>query len=84
MKRYYLYAGYYELWISDRKLGAPLTPISWHKSFENAINAAERYDEYAQIIIDERLKGEIPYFCEDWEGNPEYLFNTAAMNEYAA
>lgn len=84
MKRYYLYAGYYELWISDRVLGAPLTPISWHESLENAINAAGRYDEDAHIIIDERLRDEIPCFCEDWEGTPEYLFNTAAMDEYAA
>lgn len=84
MKKYYLYAGYYELWISDRVLGAPLTLISWHKSLENAANAAERYDEDAAIIIDERLKEEIPYFGEDWKGNPEYLFNTTAMNIYVA
>lgn len=57
--RYYLYAGYYELWISPKRLGAPLTPISWHKSLEAAEKAAERYDEYATVIYDAELANDL-------------------------
>lgn len=44
MKRHkiYLYAGYYEMFISDKPMPKPYSLISWHYSAENAIARAER------------------------------------------
>jgi len=55
MKKIYLYAGYYELYITDKEMPKPYTLISWHKSVENAMKAAERFDDYASVIYAEHL-----------------------------
>ena len=38
----YLYAGYYEMFITDRPLGSPYVLISWHKSVEAAEKRAQK------------------------------------------
>lgn len=63
-KTYYLYAGYYELWISPKKLGAPLVLISSHRTQKKAQRAAERYDDWAHIIWDADLADDVEPFAE--------------------
>ena len=41
-KKIYLYAGYYEMFITDVPMPLPYTLISWHKSVEAAERNAER------------------------------------------
>lgn len=74
--KYYLYAGYYELWISNKRLRAPLALISWHKSLEAAQRAAEKYDDWATVILDADLLPEI----EDRDAETQF----AEMAKYAA
>lgn len=50
MKRFYLYAGYYELHLSAHELPAPFVFISRHKKVARALEAARRYDNEAHII----------------------------------
>lgn len=38
----YLYAGYYEMFITDRQLDKPYTLISWHYSVERAEERARK------------------------------------------
>ena len=38
----YLYAGYYEMFITDRPLDKPYSLISWHYSVEAATRRAEK------------------------------------------
>ena len=38
----YLYAGYYEMFITDRPLDKPYTLISWHYSVDAAMRRAEK------------------------------------------
>lgn len=58
-KKYYIYAGYYELWISDIKLGCPLTYISSAYSLEDAQAQCEKYDLDAEICYSKSLKSEL-------------------------
>lgn len=63
-KKYYLFAGYYELWITDRVLRRPLLLISTHFSFEKAFQAAERYDEEASMCYDTSIRSDVEaYFA---------------------
>ena len=41
-QKIYLYAGDYEMFITDRPLGKPYVLISWHYSVAAAIRAAEK------------------------------------------
>jgi len=41
-KKYYLYAGYYEMYITDVPLDKPYSLISWHYSVEAAWRRAEK------------------------------------------
>lgn len=38
----YLYAGYYEMFITDRPLNKPYALISWHYSTDAAVRRAEK------------------------------------------
>lgn len=62
--KYYLYAGYYEFWISTKKLGAPLTLISWHRSIDAAERRAEKEDNWANIIYDSDIYGDTGILCD--------------------
>lgn len=59
-KKIYLYAGYYEMYITDVPMPKPYTLISWHKSVDAAINRAEKehpFDPYylkADLFPDDR------------------------------
>lgn len=41
-KKIYLYAGYYEMFITDKPLDKPYSLISWHYSVEAAERAAKK------------------------------------------
>ena len=62
--KYYLYAGYYEFWISTKELCAPLTLISWHRSIEAAERMAEKEDDLANIIYDSDIYGDTGILCD--------------------
>lgn len=80
-KKYYIYAGYYELWISERKLTAPLTYIGWCRTLENAIERCHRIDDYACVHYSEALRDEVVgYFA--WCG-PEEIDNGCAFFDSA-
>ena len=74
MKRtFYLYAGYYELYITDRRLSRPYLLVSTHRRFDTAKKAAVHYDPDVHIIYDNSVKEEYindfikengPYFEE--------------------
>lgn len=69
-KKYYLYAGYYELWISDRILRRPFILLSTHFSFDAAYDAAERYDTDACKCYDTSIR-------KDAEAHFEYAGSDA-------
>lgn len=58
-KSYFVYAGYYELLITDKTLSRPYTLLSAHRTLGKAITTAERYDADAQIIYDRDLREEV-------------------------
>ena len=55
MRKFYLYAGYYELFISNRPLRRPYSFISWHKSLDAAQRAAEKFDPDAHVHYAEQI-----------------------------
>ncbi len=63
-KTFYLYAGYYELFLSDRPLRCPLTLQSKHKSIGGAVRKAESYDD--TIHADERLAPDLHDYYGDY------------------
>lgn len=65
-KRYYVYAGYYEVWISDRILRQPLAYQGWHRTLAAAIRHASRMDPET-ICFDQSLRREVI----DYYGFPE-------------
>ena len=57
MKRtFYLYAGYYELLITDRRLGRPFLLLSTHRQFNTALKAAKHNDPDANLVYDKSVK----------------------------
>ena len=73
MKAIYVYFGYYEAWISDRILRAPLILHSVHKSLEKAIDEAERAD--VSVCIDRSLESEArEILMSKWDIVDEYDF----------
>lgn len=52
MKKYFLYAGYYELIFSTKPLDKPYVFLSWHKSIKNAEKAAQKFDADANYVFE--------------------------------
>lgn len=52
MKKYFLYAGYYELIFSTKPLDKPYIFLSWHKSIKNAEKAAKKFDPDAHYVFE--------------------------------
>lgn len=50
-KNYYVYVGYYELILTDKKLEKPYIFLSMHKSLEKAIFSATKYDSDANFVF---------------------------------
>lgn len=50
-KNYYVYAGYYELILTDKKLEKPYIFLSMHKSLEKAIFSATKFDSDANLVF---------------------------------
>lgn len=59
----YLYAGYYELYITDKPMDRPYTLLSWHKSVDNAVKEAERIDD-TYFFQDDLLPEDLQFFRE--------------------
>jgi len=62
----YLYAGYYEMFITDRPLAAPYSLISWHYSVSAAAKAAEKAhpgDSYYYKV--DLFPDDLTYILED-------------------
>ena len=76
-KTYYVYAGYYELILTDKKLERPYIFLSRHRSLEKAVFSATKFDSDAYLVFgsEEIRKDYIeniiqcPYIFEDegWE-----------------
>ena len=56
-KRYHVYCGYYEVWISEKILRRPLSHFGWHRTIEAAYAHAERLQPEA-ICFDTSLRDE--------------------------
>lgn len=57
-KKYYLYAGYYKLYITDKLLRRPYTLLSTHRSFPAAWKAAEKKDPEEGVFVDMSLRND--------------------------
>lgn len=70
-RKFYLYAGYYELLITDRRLGRPFLLLSTHRRLNTAIKTAKRNDPDANIVFDNSIKDEaVDNFIDE---NGDYL-----------
>lgn len=58
-KAYYIYAGYYELWISDQELDNPLTLVGVSYSLHEAEEFCEMYDDDAHVVYASTLKSDV-------------------------
>lgn len=72
MKKFYVYAGYWEVYISTQQLPAPYVLQSTHRKIECALRAAEKYDVH--IIYCENVKDDLPMWLYEslQESNYEY------------
>ena len=66
MTKYYVYAGYYEIYVSDRPLRRPLMFQGWHKSLERALEHADSFD--VSVLYDESILDEC---CAYYGSDPE-------------
>lgn len=81
-KKYYVYAGYYEAWITDRILRRPLVYLGSHRTLGAAVRHAERLDPEA-ILFDESIRDEaerLPGFrsANPWKETEIPTFNGSA------
>ena len=60
MKKFYVYAGYWEVYISTQPLPAPYVLQSTHRKIERALETAEKFD--VSIIYCENVKDDLPAF----------------------
>ena len=66
-KKIFLYAGYYEMFISDVRLGEPYSLISCHYTVESAIRAAEKaHPDDAYYFKTNLFPDERHYVLEDY------------------
>lgn len=64
-RKYFLYAGYHELWISEKQLGRPLTYIGYARTLSGAIAKAQRYDPDVCVCFDRSLRAELKEYYEE-------------------
>lgn len=64
MTKIYLYAGYYELYITDKPMTRPYVLVSWHKSVEAAERAAEKTKD-SYFFQEDLLPEELNFALED-------------------
>lgn len=68
MKRIYVYAGYYENYITDKKMKAPYILWGNFDSVAAAFDAAEETEDW--VFIDRDLIDDCPYYmpegADDW------------------
>ena len=76
MTKYYVYAGYYEIYVTNRPLRRPLMLQGWHKSLEKALEHAESFDVsvlYDRSILEDCCN-HYGAFSDEFE---EYTFDGA-------
>lgn len=59
--KYYVYVGYYEVYITTKKMEGPATLSSWHKTAENAEKRALREYPSATFLYDEDSLRDLGY-----------------------
>lgn len=69
-QKYYIYAGYYELIITEQKIGRPYIYQGFAYSLDGAIRRCEKIDEDAGIVYSHNLKDELRSLY-DWWGEEE-------------
>lgn len=65
MRKIYVYAGYYELFITDKELPNPYVWLGTFDNMEEAEEYALEEDDYATHIIDADLRDESQYDLDD-------------------
>lgn len=71
-KWFYVYVGYYECVITDKKLNAPWTYASKHKSVFNAERLIEREYPSAEILYDKDIEDDTDFYWVDEPGGEDY------------
>lgn len=83
----YLYAGYYEMFITDKPLDKPYSLISWHWSVDAAIRRAEKehpddnyyfqvelYPDYYDYVLESFSMQEKEIPIHEIQGREFYIF----------
>lgn len=63
MKKYHVYVGYYEVYLTTHKLPGPVSLASWHKTAEAAEKRALKDWPSATFLYDEDTLEDLGY---DW------------------
>lgn len=58
-RKFFLYAGFYEMLITDRRLRRPYSLVSTHRSLEAAEEAARRNDPDQTTVYDQNIKKDV-------------------------
>ena len=71
-KKFYVYAGYYELYISSEPMPAPYMFQRWFWKIERAIKYAESWDDTIQYC--ENVKDDLPTMLAEMLEQDEYEY----------
>ena len=58
-RKFFLYAGFYEMLITDRRLRRPYSLVSTHRSLEAAEAAAKRFAPDKTVVYDQSIKNDV-------------------------
>lgn len=70
--KFYVYAGYYEVYVSAKLMPAPYMLQSTHRKIERALEAAEKFD--VTINYCESVKNDLPTFLYETLQDQEYEY----------
>lgn len=71
-KKFYVYAGYYEVYVSAQPMPEPYILQSTHRKIERALEAAEKFD--VTINYCESVKNDLPTFLYETLQDQEYEY----------
>lgn len=72
MKKFYVYAGYYELYISSEEMPAPYMYQAEFDDIEKAIEYAEEWED--TIIFCENVKDDLPEYIQIANQETDYEY----------
>lgn len=72
MKKFYVYAGYYELYISSKEMPAPYMYQADFDNIEEAIKFAEEWED--TIIFCENVKDDLPTDIYEFNQETDYEY----------